>query len=139
MLLGGTGRFIPGRVGANHGWLWHTGGEKRGHGLTCRTRETSGEGFLDDLLQLFGYPGKSGAALLDGSLKLNYCIVFVSRKRPTRGLVQRGRVADLLGVGGGRWVVLQLSLSSGCPTIGGSLEAGGFWKRAWPFRAANPR
>ena len=85
------------------------------------------------------YPGKSGAALLDGSLKLKCCIVFVSQKRPTRGLVQRGRVAGLLSVGGGRWVVLQLSLSSGCPTIGGSLEAGGFWKRAWPFRAANPR
>ena len=29
LLLGGTGRLIPGRIGANHGMLWHTGGEKR--------------------------------------------------------------------------------------------------------------
>ena len=56
MLLGGTGRFIPGRIGAKHGRLWHTGGEKCGHGLSCRPRETSGEGFLGDLLQLFGVP-----------------------------------------------------------------------------------
>ena len=137
MLLGGIGRFIPGRNGANHGSVWHTGGEKRGHGLTCRHRETSGEGFLDDLLQLFWCTATSGAALLDGSLKLRYCIVFVSRKRSTWGLVQPGRVADLLIVGGGRWVVLQLSSSSGCPTFGGSLEAGGFWNTAWTFRAAN--
>ena len=44
-LPGGLGRFIPGRIGANHGRLRHVGWEKCCHGLTCRPRETSGEGF----------------------------------------------------------------------------------------------
>ena len=45
-LPGGLGRFIPGRIGANHGRLRHVGWEKCCHGLTCRPRESSGEGFL---------------------------------------------------------------------------------------------
>ena len=39
-LLGGLGRFIPGRIGANHGRLRHIGWEKR-------PRESSGAGFFE--------------------------------------------------------------------------------------------
>ena len=55
LLLGGVCRFFPGRVGGNHERLRPFGWEKCGHGLTCRPRETCGEGFLDDVLQLLGY------------------------------------------------------------------------------------
>ena len=53
-LPGGLGRFIPGRIGANHGWLRHVGWEKCCHGLTCRPLESSGDGFLSDFLSLLG-------------------------------------------------------------------------------------
>ena len=46
-------RSLPGGIG------W----EKCGHGLACRPRESAGERFPDDLLQLCGYPGISVAAL----------------------------------------------------------------------------
>ena len=58
-------RFIPGRIGSNRGRLRHIGWEKCCHGLTCRPRESSEEGFLSDLLGLLGYPSGSGAALLE--------------------------------------------------------------------------
>ena len=45
-LPGGLGKFLPGRIGANHGRLRYIGWEKCCHGLTCRPRESSGEGFL---------------------------------------------------------------------------------------------
>ena len=82
-LPGGLGRFIPGRIGANHGRLRHVGWEKCCHGLTCRPRESSGEGFLSDLLGLLGYPSGSGAALLDGSLKLRFNTFPFARRKPT--------------------------------------------------------
>ena len=44
-LPGGLGRFIPGRIGADHGRLRHIDWEKCYHGLTCRPRESSGNGF----------------------------------------------------------------------------------------------
>ena len=54
-LPGGLGRFIPGRIGANHGRLSHVGWEKCCHGLTCRPRESSSEGFFCDFfLSLVG-------------------------------------------------------------------------------------
>ena len=59
-LPGGLGRFIPGRIGANHSRLRHIGWEKCSHGLTCMPLETSGEGFLSDFLSLLGYPAGSG-------------------------------------------------------------------------------
>ena len=48
------GRFIPGRIGANHVVLRHVGWEKSCHGLTCGPRKSSGEKFLNDLLRLLG-------------------------------------------------------------------------------------
>ena len=72
-LTGGLGRFIPGRVGANHGRLRHVGWEKSCHGLTCRPEER--EVVLCDLSSLLGHPGGSSAALLGGTFKLK-CRTF---------------------------------------------------------------
>ena len=82
-LPGGLGRFIPGRIGANHGRLRHVGWDKCCHGLTCRPLESSGEGFLSDFLGLLGYPTGSGRALLDGTLKLKYLSIPFARRKPT--------------------------------------------------------
>ena len=95
-LPGGSGRFIPGRIGANHGRLRHVGWEKCCHGLTCRPRETSGECFLSDLLYLLGYPAGSGGALLDGSLKLRYHNFPFARKKPTWRLPDGGNVDGII-------------------------------------------
>ena len=65
-LLGGLRRFMLCGTGANHCRLRHISWEKCGHGLTSRPRETSDFGFLDSLLQVFSYPGGSGALLLAG-------------------------------------------------------------------------
>ena len=92
-LLGGLGRFIPGRIGANHGRLRHVCWEKCCHGLTCRP---SGEGFLSDLLSLLGYPARSGSALLDGSLKLRYNSFPFARKKPTWQLPAGGKVSGII-------------------------------------------
>ena len=74
VLLGGLGWFIPGIISANHGRLRHNGWEKCCHGLTCWPWESSGEGFLGDLLGLWGFPTGSGVAL-EGTLKLR-CHTF---------------------------------------------------------------
>ena len=95
-LPGGLGRFIPGRIGANHGSLRHVGWEKCCHGLTCRPRESSGEGFLSDFLSLLGYPSGSGNALLDGSLKLRYNTFSFARKKPTWRLPAGGHVPGII-------------------------------------------
>ena len=79
-LPGGLGWLIPGRIGANRGRLRHVGWEKCFHGLTCRPRESSGEGCLCDLLSLLGYPHGSGGALLDGTLKLRYHTLPFARR-----------------------------------------------------------
>ena len=73
LLPGGLGRFVPCSIGANHCRLRHIGWEKCGHGLTSRSRESSSELFLDELLGLFRYPPRSGRALLTGTLPLRYC------------------------------------------------------------------
>ena len=95
-LPGGLGRLIPGRIGANHGRLRHVGWEKCCHGLTCRPRESSGEGVLSDLLGLLVYPSSSGAALLDGSLKLRYNTFPFARRKPTWGLPVGGQVHEII-------------------------------------------
>ena len=51
-LVGGVGRFLPCRIGANHCRSTHIGLEKCGHGLTPRPRETSSVAFLNELLVL---------------------------------------------------------------------------------------
>ena len=66
------------------------------HGLTCRPRESSGEEFLSDLLDLVGYPSGSGAALLDGSLKLRYNTFPFARKKPTWRLPAGGQVPGII-------------------------------------------
>ena len=147
MLLGDIGRFIPGRISGNHGRLRHVGWEKCGQGLTCRPRETSGEGFLDDVLQLFGYSVKSGAALLAGSLKLRYFSGSLSLGRSQHGVwcsLVGLLTCSLLVVR--VWVWLQLSHSGGCLTIlgFGELEVLGresdspFLRTTCFFGAANP-
>ena len=95
-LPGGLGRFLFGRIGANHCRLRHIGWEKCCHGLTCRPRESSGEGFLSDLLSLLGYPSGSGGALLDGSLKLRYNTFPFARKKPTWRLPMGGNVPGII-------------------------------------------
>ena len=71
LLPGGLGRFVPCSIGANHCRLQHFGWEKCGLGLTSRPRESASEGFLNELLVLFGYPSGSAAALLNGELLLS--------------------------------------------------------------------
>ena len=66
-------RFAPCSTGANHCRLRHIGWEKCGHGLTSRPRESAPEGFLNELLVLFGYLSGSAAASLNGELPLRYC------------------------------------------------------------------
>ena len=92
-LPGGLGRFIPGRIGANHGRLRHVGWEKCCHGLTCRPLESSGEGFLSDFLGLLGYPSGSGQALLDGTLQLKYHNFPFANRKPTWRLPVEGNVS----------------------------------------------
>ena len=92
-LPGGLGRFIPGRIGANHGRLQHVGWEKCCHGLTCRPLESSGEGFLSDLLGLLGYPSGSGRPLLDGTLHLKYQSFKFAIRKLTWRLPVKGKVS----------------------------------------------
>ena len=91
-LPGGLGRFLPGRIGANHGRLRHVGWEKCCHGLTCRPLESSGEGFLSDFLCLLGYPSGSGKLLLEGSLRLKYQSLPFANRKPTWRLPVEGKV-----------------------------------------------
>ena len=73
-LPGGTRRFVFFcDIGANHCRLRHLGWEKCGHGLTSRPRESASDGFLNELLVLFGYPSGSVSVLLGGELSLRYC------------------------------------------------------------------
>ena len=53
-LLGGLGRFIPCRIGANHCRLRALVWEREGHGLTCGPREVAEVGFLDVFRSLLG-------------------------------------------------------------------------------------
>ena len=120
----GLGRFIPGRIGANHGRLRHVGWEKCCHGLTCRPRESSGEGFFSDLLGLLGYPCGSGAALLDGTLKLRYHTMAFARRKPTWRLPIPGQVPDIVADFHGS--VVSLGVPHGGGSVGGSFFSEGF-------------
>ena len=119
-LPGGLGRILPRRIGANHGRLRHVGWENCCHGLNCRPRESSGEGFLSDLLSLLGYPRGSGSALLDGTLKLRYHTVPFARRKPTWRLPTSGQVPKIIA---GFGVVVH---SAGAHRVSGSVgEKGG--------------
>ena len=93
---GGLQRFIPCNIAARHCRLRHIGWEKCGRGLASRPFETSDPGFLDALLQVFGYPGGSGALLLAGELPLTYCTDRFAQRKPCWGLPERGHVHSLL-------------------------------------------
>ena len=95
-LLGGLGRFLPCVVGANHCRLRHLGCEKCAHGLTSRPRKPSTVQFLSELLVLFCYPPKSGAALLEVTLPFRYCAVRFACKVPAWRLPTAGNVAGLV-------------------------------------------
>ena len=81
-LPGGLGRFLPCNIGANHCRLRHVGWEKCGHGLTSRPKETSSAHFLSERPVLFGYPPKSGRALLERTLPLTCRAARFARKVP---------------------------------------------------------
>ena len=95
----GLRRFVPCDIGANHCRLRHIGWERCGHGLSSRPRESSSEFFLDKLLVLFGYPDRSAAALLAGTLLLRYCSARFAWKLPTWRLPDGGRVRELVTEG----------------------------------------
>ena len=123
LLPGGLGRFLPGRIGANHGRLRHIGWEKCCHGLTSRPRETSSVWFLDELLILFGYPVASGADLLAGTLPLRYYSDSFARRIPTWSLPENGNVASFLASWGLVWGG-HSALSSALGRAGVSLGSG---------------
>ena len=97
---GRSGRFLTCRTGANHCRLRSIGWERCGHGLT------SGTGFFDDLLSLFGYPSGSGQSLINGSLRMRYCSANFSHKKPTWGMPHFGGVAVLVSAATARSSVL---------------------------------
>ena len=103
LLPGGLGRFLPGRIGANHCRLRHIGWDKCGHGLTSRPRETSSVWFLDELLVLFGYPSAYGASLLAGTLPLRFFSESFACRVPTWRLPEGGNVPSFLASRGLVW------------------------------------
>ena len=117
--------------------LRHIGWEKCGHGLASRPLETSDPGFLDDLLQVFGYPGGSGALLLAGDLPLRYCTDKFALLKPTWGLPEGGHVRSLLTTaweGAGSVEVVGIGSHGGSYWSRGS---GVVWKRTRLTRKTN--
>ena len=118
-LPGGLDRFLPFRIGDNHCRLRHLGWEKCGHGLTSRPRETSDPAFLDTLLEVFGYPARSGRLLLAGELPLRYYAGNFALRKPSWSLPEVGGVRALL-----------TGSSLGFPDEGRyQLEAGSCWSK----------
>ena len=113
-LPGGIGRFVPCMIGANLCRLRLVESEMCGHGLTSRPSETASEGCLNELLLLFGYPPRSAAALLEGSLPLRYCDGW--------RLPAHGHAADLVTEVGEDVGVLRVErgASAFVPEFGGS-------------------
>ena len=136
-LPGGLRSFIPCKIGANHCRLRHIRLEKSGQGLASRPLETSEPGFFDALLQVFGYPGGSGALLLSGELPLRCCSDRFAQRKPCLGLPERGRVHSLLTPAGEGVGLLEVSpvvpSGSSCWIRG----AGGVWKRMRLTRKTN--
>ena len=129
-LPGGIRWFVSCDVGASHCRLRHLGWEKSGkgvgHGLTSRPRELASEGFLNELLVLFGYPSASAAALLGGELLLRYCSGKLACRVTTWGLPARGHIqgliAEFAGVGEVSCTVAWLVVL-GCLVVGEFLGA----------------
>ena len=121
LLPGGLSRFLPCRIGANHCRLWHLGWEKCGHGLTCRPRETSHPEFLDSLLEVLGYPVRSGGLLLSGELPLRYYSGNFALRKPSWSLPDCGGGQALLSVGGPGLGIVEL------PAARSRERPGGCW------------
>ena len=94
-------------IGAYHCRLRHIGWERCGHGLASRPRESTSEGFLDQLL-LFQYPRKSSRELLDATLPLRYCSTWFACRAPTWSLPMPGHVAALVHAGVGSAAFMQV-------------------------------
>ena len=123
--------FLPCRIGANHYRLRHLGWEKCGHGLTSRPRETSDPAFLDSLLEVFGYPVRSGSLLLAGELSLRYYSGIFALRKPSWSLPDYGGVQTLLSAEGSGLGLVEFPAASGRVNSGGcwTKGAGGTWKR----------
>ena len=80
--------------------------------------------FLDDSLSLFGYPSGSGQFLVDGSLRMRYCSVNFSRKKPTWKLPPCGGVAVLVSAVDTHSSVVDLP-GSGAVSSLGNIDNGG--------------
>ena len=130
-LPGGLGRFLTCQIGAHHCRSRHLGWEKCGHGLTSRPRETSDPAFLDSLLEVFGYPARSGRLLLAGELPLRYYSGNFALRKPCWKLPGVGAVQALLTAYGpegdsfGAGIEGHRMNPGACWTRG----AGGIWKR----------
>ena len=131
LLPGGLIRFMPCRNGANHCRLRHLGWEKCGHGLTSRPRDTSHSGFLDSLLEVFGYPQGSGGLLLSGDLPPRFCSGNFALRKPSWSLPDCSGVQALLSVGSLGFGFGELPAVRGRVNSGGcwTKGAGGTWKR----------
>ena len=68
-------------------WYWCQPLQASTHWLgevwSRKPRKTSSVPFLEGLLVLFGYPARSGAALLEGHLPSRYCATRFACKVPT--------------------------------------------------------
>ena len=95
-LLGGIGRFVPCRIGANHCRLWGLGWEQSWSWSDfwasegCRGCWVSGSSLV-----LFWYPAHSGADSVAGTFRFRFCQVSFLIKKPTWG-VCHGREGLLL-------------------------------------------
>ena len=123
LLPGGLSRLLPCRLGANHCRLRHVGWEKCGHGLTSRPRETSDPVFLDSLLEVFGYPVRSGSLLLAGELPLRYYSGNFALCKPSWSLPYCGGVQVLLSAEGSGLGLVEF------PAAGGRESSGSCWTK----------
>ena len=65
-------------------------------------------GFLDHLLVLFGYPEGSGESLVAGTLRMRYCSLNFSGRKPTWGLPDTCQVSALITAGGPEVVLVDV-------------------------------
>ena len=72
-LPGGSGRFLPCRVGTSMSRLRHLGWGQCSHGLASGPLESSHHQCLKAVCGVLGYPSGAASELLDGTLKLRYC------------------------------------------------------------------
>ena len=90
------------------------GWEKCGHGLTSRL---PGKRrillFLDSLLEVFGYPVRSGSLLLAGELPLRYYSGNFALRKPSWSLPDFGGVQALLSAEGSGLGLVQFPAAGG--------------------------